>query len=106
MPLSQLLNSSDSELRTELQVILNAVVEGLCGLDAEGKVTFCNDALLKMTGYGTEEIIGSAFDELLHHGPPDGSQDPGGECAFRKAIDSRQAIHIVPFCARQTGSLL
>jgi PAS domain S-box-containing protein len=105
MPLSQLLNSSDSELRTELQVILNAVVEGLCGLDAEGKVTFCNDALLKMTGYGTEEIIGSAFDELLHHGPPDGSQDPGGECAFRKAIDSRQAIHIVgEFLWRKDGS--
>ena len=105
MPLSQLLNSSDGELKAELQIILNAVVEGLCGLDADGKVTFCNHALQKMTGYGTEEVIGSIFDELFHHGPPVGTQDPGVECAFKRAIDSHQAIHIVgEFLWRKDGS--
>ena len=67
MPLSQLLKTSDAELKSELQLILNAVVEGLCPLNAEGNVTFCNEALLKMTGYRAEEMIGSNFDKLLHH---------------------------------------
>ena len=67
MPLSQLLKSFDSELKAELQVILNAIVEGLCGLDVQGNVTFCNDILLRMTGYRADEMIGSNLHELLHH---------------------------------------
>jgi transcriptional regulator with PAS, ATPase and Fis domain len=67
MPLSQLLKSFDRELKAELQVILNAIVEGLCGLDVRGNVTFCNDTLLRMTGYRADEMIGSNFHELLHH---------------------------------------
>ena len=35
MPLSQLLKTPDNELKAELQLILNAVVEGLCGLDGK-----------------------------------------------------------------------
>lgn len=94
MPLSQLLKTPDNELKAELQLILNAVVEGLCGLDREGNVTFCNDALLKMTGYVTEEMIGSNFDGLLHHGSPGETRNRGGECALKKAVATRQAIHI------------
>jgi len=48
MPLRQLPKSSDCELETKLQLVLNAVVACLCGLDADGNVTFCNDALLKI----------------------------------------------------------
>jgi len=59
MPLRQSLKSSDCELEAELQLVLNAVIACLCGLDADGSVTFCNDALLKTTGYGAEEMIGS-----------------------------------------------
>ena len=94
MPLSQLLKTPDNELKAELQLILNAVVEGLCGLDREGNVTFCNGALLKMTGYVTEEMIGSNFDGLLHHGSPGETRNRGGECALKKAVATRQAIHI------------
>jgi len=72
MPLSQLLESSDRESKAELQLILNAVVEGFCALDAGGNITFCNDALLRMTGYRTEEIIGNNLHELLHHSRSDG----------------------------------
>jgi PAS domain S-box-containing protein len=34
-------------------------------LDADGKVTFCNPFLLKLTGYTREEIIGSNWFELM-----------------------------------------
>ncbi|MFZ0798896.1 MAG: PAS domain S-box protein, partial [Terriglobales bacterium] len=95
MPLSQLLKNSGRELKAELQLILNAVVGGLCGLDAAGNVTFCNDALLKMTGYRTDEMIGNNLHELLHRSRPDGTQYPAAECTVRKAMNAHQAIHIV-----------
>lgn len=105
MPLSQLLKTPDSELKAELRLILNAVVEGLCGLDAEGKITFCNEALLKMTGYRTEEMIGSNFDRLLHDRSTDGKHYPKDKCAFQKAIEALQAIHSVgEFYYRKDGS--
>jgi two-component system, NtrC family, sensor kinase len=105
MPLSQLLKSSCGESKAELQLVLNAIVEGLCGLDARGNVTFCNDALLKMTGYRTEELIGNNLHELLHRSRPDGTKYPAEECAFRTAIDAQQAIHIVgEFLWRKDGT--
>jgi len=105
MPLSQLLESSDGKLKAELQLILNAVVEGLCGLDAEGNVTFCNDALLKITGYSADELIGSDFHDLLHHSRPDGTKYPAQECAFHQAVIARQAIHVVgEFHWRKNGT--
>jgi PAS domain-containing protein len=58
MPSNRLENSFEGELQAELQLILNAVVEGVCGVDAEGNATFGKDALLKMTGYQAEEFPG------------------------------------------------
>jgi diguanylate cyclase (GGDEF)-like protein/PAS domain S-box-containing protein len=94
MLLSQLLKSSRGKSKAELRLVLNAVVDGLCGLDAGGNVTFCNDALLKMTGYRREEIIGNNLHELLHHSRPDGTKYPAEECAVRSALNAHQAIHI------------
>ncbi len=86
---------SDEALSDELCAILDAVVEGVCGVDAKGNATFCNDALLKMTGYRAEEIVGKSLHELLHHSRPDGSRYPAEECVFRKAIEADQAAHAV-----------
>ena len=94
MPLSQLLQRSSGELQAELQLILNAVVEGLCGVDAHGNATFCNEALLRMTGYRTEELIGNNLHTLVHHSRPDGTKYPEGECGLRKALDAGQEIHV------------
>ena len=51
MRLNPLVPNSNRELHAELQAILDAVVEAVRGLDAQGSVTFCNHALLKITGY-------------------------------------------------------
>ncbi len=105
MPLSRLLKTSDRKLKAELQLVLNAVVDGLCGLDAGGNVTFCNVALLKMTGYRTDEMIGKNLHELLHHSRPDGTKYPAEECAVRQAMAAHQAIHIAgEFLWRKDGT--
>src|SRR5271169_608756 len=105
MPLNQLENSFDGELQAELELILNAVVEGVCGVDAEGNATFCNDALLKMTGYQAEEFLGKNVHELLHHSRPDGTRYSAEECAVRKGIDACQATHVTgEFLWRKDGT--
>jgi PAS domain S-box-containing protein len=105
MPLRQLPKSSDCELETELQLVLNAVVACLCGLDADGNVTFCNDALLKTTGYRADEMIGKNLHELLHHSRPDGTRYSAAECGFNRAISTHQATHVVgEFYWRKDGT--
>ena len=105
MSLSQLLKSPCGELKAELQLILDAVVEGLYGVDAKGNATFCNDALLKMTGFRADELIGSNVHELLHHSRPDGTEYSADECPFRKAIAAQRGTHIVgEFFWRKDGT--
>jgi PAS domain-containing protein len=65
-------------------LVLNAVVEGICGLQAEGNVTFCNDALLKMTRYRTEEIVGKNLQTLLRRSQLDNGKYRAGEPPGRK----------------------
>jgi len=82
-------------LSAELGAILDAVIEGVCGVDEEGNATFCNDALARMTGYRVEEIVGQNLHELLHHSHPDGTRYPAEECAFRKAVAAHESANIV-----------
>jgi PAS domain S-box-containing protein len=86
---------SDGALSAELRAILNAVVEGVCGIDTNGNATFWNDALLQMTEYDAEEIEGKNLHELLHHSRPYGSRYPAEDCVFRKANEAGQAAHFV-----------
>jgi two-component system, NtrC family, sensor kinase len=74
------------QFNTEHQFILDALVEGVCGIDAEGTITFCNDALSRMTGHSKEEIVGKHAHDLLHHSREDGTRYPREECDLTKAI--------------------
>jgi hypothetical protein len=80
------------------------IVVGLCGLDVEGNVTFCNDTLLRMTGYRADEIIGSNFHELFRHSRPDGTKYSAEECAFQQADDGSRTCKPNSVCrCRQDG---
>jgi len=95
MPLSELLNRSRGELQAEIQLILNAIVEGLCGVDAENRVTFCNEAFLRMTGYRSEELVGTNIHDAIHHRRRDGTPYPAEECPLWEAVSARRPFHIV-----------
>lgn len=75
-----------SEFNREHQFILDAMVEGIFGIDAEGAITYCNEALSVMTGYSKEEMVGQNAHDLLHHSRTDGSRYPREECDLREAI--------------------
>ncbi|HVI09935.1 MAG TPA: PAS domain-containing protein [Candidatus Binatia bacterium] len=93
MPLLQPLKGSPQELRSEMQLVLNSLAEGIVGVDGHGRATFCNQSLLRMTGYRASEIIGQPVHGLIHHSRPDGSPYPRTECPLRNALLSKAPVH-------------
>ncbi len=66
--------------------ILNSAAEGICGIDLNGKTTFCNPAAAKMIGYEREEVLGEKQHQLIHHSNPDGSPLAEGDCRIYATI--------------------
>lgn len=73
-------------LRRQHELILNAVGEGVYGLDREGKVTFVNPAAAKMIGWEIKELIGQSMHSVLHYSKPDGRPYPVHECPIYEAF--------------------
>ena len=60
-------------------VILNAAGEGICGMDREGKSTFVNPAVAKLTGWPLEELIGKTEEEIFGCTMTEGPAAPAGQ---------------------------
>jgi two-component system sensor histidine kinase VicK len=55
------------------ELILEAVDDGIFGMDLEGKVTFINEAGARMLGYTANQLVGHDLHELIHHSHADGA---------------------------------
>jgi PAS domain S-box-containing protein len=73
-------------LRRQHQMILNAVGEGVYGLDLRGNVTFVNPAAAAMIGWPMEELIGQSMHAVLHHSHPDGRPYQREDCPIYAAF--------------------
>jgi PAS domain S-box-containing protein len=62
------------------ELILNAVGEGIYGIDLQGNTTFVNPAALRITGRETEELLGKSWHVMLHHSMPNGLPYAWEEC--------------------------
>lgn len=70
-------------------MILNSAGEGICGLDVEGRTTFVNPAVARMTGLPVEELIGRHESDIFFasfgNGEGNGSScDLGEEYLYRQ----------------------
>jgi len=54
----------NSELEAENQQILNAIDEGIIGLDIEGRITYINPAATKISGWAAADAIGESLHGL------------------------------------------
>lgn len=52
-------------LQRRYELILNSAGEGICGLDVEGKATFVNPTVAKLTGWALDELIGKSEQEIF-----------------------------------------
>ena len=55
------------------ELILEAVDDGIFGMDLDGRVTFINEAGARMLGYTARELVGCDLHELIHHSHADGT---------------------------------
>ncbi|MEM1308745.1 MAG: PAS domain-containing sensor histidine kinase, partial [Cyanobacteria bacterium P01_H01_bin.153] len=74
------------QLRRQQQLILNAVGEGVYGLDLNGNVTFVNPAAAVMIDWPIEELIGKSMHVVLHHSHADGTHYQREDCPIYKAF--------------------
>ena len=73
-------------MRRQYQLILNAVGEGVYGLDLQGNVTFVNPAAATMIDWEMEDLIGKSMHQVLHHSHADGSHYPRESCPIYAAF--------------------
>ena len=78
--------------KTEL--LLNAVGEGIYGLNLKGETTFINIAGATMLGWMAEELLGQHQHDILHHSHSDGRPYPRDECPIYAAFNDGQ-VHFV-----------
>lgn len=62
------------------ELILNAVGEGVLGMDYQGVITFANPAALRMLGFEENDLIGQHGHVALHHSDMNRIQYPIGVC--------------------------
>ena len=71
--LREKLAEQNEQLASAKQHILEAVAEGIYGLDVEGNITFANPAACKLTGYSEGDLVGNSIHELHLYARWDGT---------------------------------
>jgi PAS domain S-box-containing protein len=78
----------------QLRLLLESTAEAICGIDLNGKCTFCNPAWLRMFGYeSTEAVIGKDMHELVHHHTREGEQIASEACRIREVAITGKGTH-------------
>jgi PAS domain S-box-containing protein len=86
--------ASLERLRTQNELILKSVGEGILGLDPEGNHTFINPAAADMLGYAAEELLDKPGHEIWHHTKADGTPYPEEECPICLAYKNGEVQRI------------
>ena len=71
------------ELSRQQEILLDSVIDGICGLDRNGKVSFANPAAARLLGSPTESLIGKLAHEILH-GPAPADRACDEDCPLRR----------------------
>jgi PAS domain S-box-containing protein len=76
------------------ELILDAVGEGVFGLDLNGNTTFVNPAALRMVGYTAEEMLGKSMHEMVHYSRADRTSYPQNLCPICRALSDGEVHHV------------
>ena len=75
-----------AQMQHQSAVILQAIAEGIHGIDREGGLMFVNAAASRMLGYTSEEMLGRQAHALVHHHRKDGALYPITDCPIYKTL--------------------
>ena len=78
-----------------LDAYVDALGEGVYGVDPHGSCTFVNAAALRILRYDrADDLIGLNMHQAIHHTRPDGSTFPQAECPLLHTSRSGRAIRL------------
>jgi PAS domain S-box-containing protein len=87
-----------------VRALLRATVEGVLGLDLQGRITFANPAAAQLLGWEPDEMIGRVGHDLFHHSHPDGTPYPRSECPTLRVLAHGDVVHLDDVFWRRDGS--
>jgi PAS domain S-box-containing protein len=74
---------------------VDALGDGIYGVDLEGRCTFVNRAALETLGYeSAKELLGCNMHELIHHTYPDGTPYPRAACPLLHTLASGRPVRL------------
>jgi PAS domain S-box-containing protein len=92
-------------LTRQNRLILDAVGEGILGLDRGGRIAFANPAAARALGWAPEELLGREAHPLFHGHRPDGSALSREECSILAAMrDGRSRTSTDELFQRRDGT--
>ena len=92
--LNRRLERAKARLEQRHELILDSVAEGIYGVDLDGRTTFVNAAMERLTGWRAAELIGRNQHELLHHTRANGSRHPASECPVSATFRDSQPRYV------------
>jgi diguanylate cyclase (GGDEF)-like protein/PAS domain S-box-containing protein len=75
-----------ARLGRQNELILNSAAEGICGLDASGRISFANPAAARMLGWQVDDLIGMAMHEVAHGADPSEAGHPDDDCLVHLSL--------------------
>jgi PAS domain S-box-containing protein len=90
LPLKHL---SFKDLQQRYLRLLEAMSEGVYGLDADGLATFVNPAAERITGWSSVDILGKNIHQFHHHSHADGRPYPDTDCPIYKTRLTGKSAH-------------
>ena len=100
---------AEEQFRRQLDLsrtITETVGEGLCTVDAEGRVTYANPALVELVGWTAEELAGRDLHATIHARHLDGTVYPFEECPLSAVLRRGETIRGDEVYYRKDGSSL
>lgn len=83
-----------SKFERQNQLILNAVGEGIYGVDTEGNTTFVSPAAERFLGWKADDLIGKNIHMMIHHSHANGEQYLPHKCHILAAFSDGQVRNI------------
>jgi PAS domain S-box-containing protein len=78
-------------LSRQNRLLLDAVGDGVVGIDRDGAIVFANPAAARALGWDPEEMLGKDAHALFHPRRADGTALPHGECHIQEAMLAGEA---------------
>ena len=84
-----------SEEEARMRLLLESTGEAVYGVDNKGECTFCNQALLRLLGYASqEELLGRNIHDVIHHTGRGGEANSLDECSMQRELQSGRKFHV------------